>query len=47
MSVSFEPVLQADGAIKAHGAPVSGVAFHPTKPLFVSVSDACWRMWSV
>ncbi len=35
------------GTIKAHGAPVSGVAFHPTKPLFVSVSDACWRMWSV
>lgn len=50
--LTFEPArvggYKLTGTLKGHGAPVSALAFHPTKPLFVSASDdSTWRMWSV
>lgn len=50
--LTFEPAratgYKMTGSVKAHGAPVAAIAFHPTKPIFVSASDDCtWRMWAV
>jgi WD40 repeat protein len=51
--LSFEPARAAAyrsvGAIqKAHGAPVTALAFHPTKPVVATASDdATWALWAM
>lgn len=52
LSLVFEPArassYKQSGVIKAHGAPISALAFHPTKPVVVTGSDdMTWRMWAV
>ena len=54
LGLSFEPA-HADRYTRtparswaAHGAPIAGLAFHPTKPVIVTASDdRTWRLWAV
>jgi WD40 repeat protein len=52
LKLAFEPAHAADykeqSQIRAHGGPISSVAFHPTKPVLSTVSDdMTWRLWAM
>lgn len=52
LRLMFEPARAANykstGTIRSHGAPISSLAFHPTKPIYVTTSDdLTWRLWTL
>lgn len=52
LGLAFDPAragsYKLTGTVKAHGASISSIAFHPSRHIFATTADdMLWRVWSV